>query len=186
VFSISLDCAGFTTGARLTIAPAARSRAMTAWIAAYLSRSRVSAAAIRNTCQSCFDPDSTRQNHCAEVLAPNHPPQRARNHARFPRTGTSPLLLRKGNLISFKNCYLRGSWRGKEMPESIISQGDLDYYEKYKDVIENFLHLPGYSEERKTSIRNIPHLFEFKRMNYQEKFTRELDEYWERYKHLWS
>jgi len=72
------------------------------------------------------------------------------------------------------------------MPESIISQGDLDYYEKHKAVIENFLHLPGYSEERKTNIRNIPHLFEFKKMNYQEKFTRELDEYWERYKHLWS
>ena len=72
------------------------------------------------------------------------------------------------------------------MPESIISQGDLDYYEKYKAVIENFLHLPGYSEERKTNIRNIPHLLEFKRMNYQEKFTRELDECRERFKHLWS
>jgi hypothetical protein len=71
----------------------------------------------------------------------------------------------------------RGSWRGKEMTERVISQGDLDFYEKHKDVIENFLNQPGYSEERKTSIRNIPPMFEFEKMNYQEQFTRELDEY---------
>ena len=72
------------------------------------------------------------------------------------------------------------------MTECVISQGDLDFYEKHKDVIENFLSQPGYSEERKTSIRNIPPMFEFEKMNYQEQFIRELDEYWERYKHLWS
>ncbi len=72
------------------------------------------------------------------------------------------------------------------MTERVISQGDLDFYEKHKDVIENFLHQPGYSEERKTSIRNIPPMFEFEKMNYQEQFIRELDEYWARYKHLWS
>jgi hypothetical protein len=53
------------------------------------------------------------------------------------------------------------------MTECVISQGDLDFYEKHKDVIENFLNQPGYSEERKTSIRNIPPMFEFEKMNYQ-------------------